>query len=256
MRKKYLGITLALLAALTAIGLVIYRWQTAGFKWNDFADSLRQVDWNWLSAGQFLILLTYLGRALRWEVMLRPLCRRTNLWRIFSATAIGFTAVVLFGRAGEPVRPYLIAKKEGLTFSSQIAAWVVERILDLLMVLVIFGIALTQVSRSAIQPSPMFRVILQAGGLTAGIAGKSRTRSIALPSADVSRSLQRRPPAVFRHDAQPSAPSTKINRSPMADHAHIARSFHIAVFRRSRPGSVSFVGSIAEKRNLSNHHRL
>ena len=54
----------------------------------------------------------------------------TSLWRVFSATAIGFTAVVLFGRAGEPVRPYLIAKKEGVTFSSQVAAWVVERILD------------------------------------------------------------------------------------------------------------------------------
>ncbi len=78
---------------------------------------------------------------------------------------------MLFGRAGEPVRPYLIAKKEGVSFSSQIAAWIVERILDLLMVLLIFGIALTQISHSAIEPGPKTKIIFEAGGYTAGITG-------------------------------------------------------------------------------------
>ncbi len=118
-----------------------------------------------------LVLATYAGRALRWEVMIRPLRKDASLWGIFTATAIGFTAVVLFGRAGEAVRPYLIAKKENVTFSSQIAAWVLERILDLMMILLIFGIALTQVSSSAIQPGPRARVALEAGGYTAGITG-------------------------------------------------------------------------------------
>ena len=123
------------------------------------------MDWSWLALAVALVLATYVGRALRWEVMLRPLRKDASLWRIFTATAIGFTAVVLFGRAGEPVRPYLIAKNENVSFSSQIAAWIVERILDLLMVLLIFGIALTQVSSSAIQPGPKTRVILEDGRL-------------------------------------------------------------------------------------------
>ena len=118
-----------------------------------------------------LILATYVGRAMRWEVMLRPLTKQAHLWRLVVATCIGFTAVVLFGRAGEPVRPYLIARKEGVSFSSQVAAWLVERILDLLMVLLIFGIALTQISRSGIQPGPHIRSALQAAGLLAGITG-------------------------------------------------------------------------------------
>ena len=108
--------------------------------------SLRHVDWSWLVPGVCLDPgdLRRPGTALGGHA---PAAGKTpDLWRIFTATAIGFTAVVLFGRAGEPVRPYLIAKKEGVSFSSQIAAWIVERILDLLMVLLIFGIALTQVS--------------------------------------------------------------------------------------------------------------
>jgi uncharacterized protein (TIRG00374 family) len=162
------------LAVATAVALVAYvawRLYRSGFSWADFAASFRHVDWSWLALALGLVLATYVGRALRWEVMLRPLRKDASLWRIFTATAIGFTAVVLFGRAGEPVRPYLIAKKEGVSFSSQMAAWVVERILDLLMVLLIFGLALTQVSHSAMEPGPKTRVVLETGGYVAGLFG-------------------------------------------------------------------------------------
>ena len=171
MTKKHFGIGLAIAVAVGAAAYAIWRWRDSGFSWADFAASFHHVDWSWLSLAFALVMATYVGRVLRWEVMLRPLRKDASLWRIFTATAIGFTAVVLFGRAGEPVRPYLIAKNEGVSFSSQIAAWIVERILDLLMVLLIFGLALTQVSHSAIEPGPRTRVVLQVGGYTAGLTG-------------------------------------------------------------------------------------
>lgn len=169
--KKKIGLAFGLIAGAAALAFVVYRWRTSGFSWQAFTGSLRNADWNWLTLSLILILFTYLGRALRWEVMLKPLAKRPNLLGILEATCIGFTAVVLFGRAGEPVRPFLIARKEGVSFSSQVAAWVVERILDILMILLIFGIALTQVSHSAIQPSPRIKGILQAGGAAAGVTG-------------------------------------------------------------------------------------
>jgi len=171
LKKQHVGAGLGVLAILAAVLFVAYRWRHSGFVWGKFAAVFRDVDWSWLSLAALLILATYVGRALRWEVMLRPLTNRVHLSRLVVATCIGFTAVVLFGRAGEPVRPYLIARKEGVSFSSQIAAWLVERILDLLMVLLIFGIALTQISRSGIQPGPQIQSALQAAGLLAGITG-------------------------------------------------------------------------------------
>ena len=171
MKKQHLWIGVGVLLAVAAIGFLLYRWRTAGFDWNQFLAALRYVSWGWLLLSALVILASYFGRVLRWDVLLRPLRGDGSLWRIFTATAIGFTAVVLFGRAGEPVRPYLIAKKENVSFSSQIAAWIVERILDLLMILLIFGIALTQVSSSAIQPGPRFRVVLEMGGYIAGLTG-------------------------------------------------------------------------------------
>src|SRR5580704_3730353 len=169
MTRRRMGIIAALAGVAAVLGFVIYRWRSSGFAWREFVDALRNVDWLWLAAALVLILATYFGRALRWEVMLRPLAKDASFRRVLVATCIGFAAVVMFGRAGEPVRPYLIAKKEGVSFSSQVAAWLVERILDLLMVLVIFGIALTQISKGAIDPGPRFESVLHAGGYFAGL---------------------------------------------------------------------------------------
>jgi hypothetical protein len=155
-----------------AAGFVGYhRWRTSGFAWAEFTGAVAGMDWSWISAALAAVLATYVGRTLRWEIMLRPLTDKASLKRIFVATCIGFTAVVFFGRAGEPVRPFLISKAEGVSFSSQVAAWVVERILDLLMVLVVFGIALTQVGRSSVRPGPWFQTTLEAAGYTAGVTG-------------------------------------------------------------------------------------
>ena len=169
--KARIGIALALAVAVAVVILALHRWHTSGFSWHAFAGSLRNVDWNWLAGALVLILGTYVGRALRWEVMLRPLAPNPSFIRLLGATCIGFTAVVLFGRAGEPVRPFLISRNEGVSFSSQVAAWVIERILDVLMILIIFGIALTRVSHSAIQSSPHIAFILRAGGAAAGVTG-------------------------------------------------------------------------------------
>ena len=70
-------------------------------------DTFSRLRWGWVATASALGLLTYVGRALRWQVMLKPLTARSSFLNLMKATAIGFTAVVLFGRPGEFVRPYL-----------------------------------------------------------------------------------------------------------------------------------------------------
>ncbi|MGH9592919.1 MAG: lysylphosphatidylglycerol synthase transmembrane domain-containing protein, partial [Bryobacteraceae bacterium] len=171
MKKHHLGAVSGVAVLTAALGYVYFRWRDSGFAWTKFIAALRGVSWNWLLLALVLILATYVGRAMRWEIMLRPLTKGVQLWPLVVATCIGFTAVMLFGRAGEPVRPFLISRRQGVSFSSQIAAWVVERMLDLLMVLVIFGIALTQVSHSGVAHSDTVRTTIKAGGFLAGITG-------------------------------------------------------------------------------------
>ncbi len=155
-----------LLGIAAVAGLVWFaaRWREQGFEWEEFAQTWTTLHPGWLAAATAFALSTYVGRALRWRVLLLPVRPHPNLWNLISATTIGFTAIVLFGRPGEFVRPYLIAIKEEVPFSSQLAAWLVERIYDLLTALLIFGFALTRVQASGLPVGPNLAWILQVGG--------------------------------------------------------------------------------------------
>ncbi|MGD0014251.1 MAG: lysylphosphatidylglycerol synthase transmembrane domain-containing protein [Bryobacteraceae bacterium] len=162
-----------LAAALTALVLwaVHNHWYRGRFQWGKFAESFLEIEWKWVVASSALALASYYVRALRWSVMLKPLQPTSNAWRLFKATAIGFTVVVLLGRPGEFVRPYLIALKERVPLSSQFASWLLERILDLLAVLVIFSYAASRIGHSHANLGPPFRWSLEAGGWAAALLG-------------------------------------------------------------------------------------
>ena len=107
---------------------------------------------------------TYYGRALRWAVFFRPLVPHPSLWNLNKATIIGFTAVILLGRPGEIVRPYLISVKEKTPLTSQLAIWFLERLFDLLFALLVFGFGLSRVQSSRGQIGGQLERFLQAGG--------------------------------------------------------------------------------------------
>jgi len=135
-----------------------------GFDWRLASAGFLRLHWSWLALALVPIFSTYGVRALRWSVFLRPLKANPSLSNLLSATVIGFTAITLFGRPGEFVRPYLIALKERVPATSQFAAWVLERIFDLLMALLLFGFALTKVQASGMQVSPNLEWVLVFGG--------------------------------------------------------------------------------------------
>ena len=59
---------------------------------------------------------------------------------VFRTTVIGFAAsAVLPARAGEVIRPYLLARREGLSATAAFATIIVERILDLVAVLLLMA---------------------------------------------------------------------------------------------------------------------
>jgi len=69
------------------------------------------------------------------------------------------------------VRPYLIASKEKVSTSSQMAALLLERIYDILIVLAIFGYALSRVLRSDAALGPALAWVFATGGwLVAALA--------------------------------------------------------------------------------------
>jgi len=130
-RNRYLlyGLLGLLLAALFWLQFRTWR----GFAWERFwqetGHAVRGSGLFHVIAGIAFTYLAYILRALRWRIFLRPV-KNARTVELIAPTIIGFTGIALLGRLGELIRPYLIARKQGLPFPSQLAVWAVERIFD------------------------------------------------------------------------------------------------------------------------------
>jgi uncharacterized protein (TIRG00374 family) len=91
---------------------------------------IRQAD-AWLVAlSGAITVLTMVLRALRWQYLLAPI-GQAHFNAAFRTTIIGFAAsAVLPARAGEVIRPYLLARQEGLSATATFATIIIERVLD------------------------------------------------------------------------------------------------------------------------------
>lgn len=165
------GFWIPCLLLLAALAFLVWRGRQTGFDPAEFASAFRQVHWGWIAAAWAVGLLSYVGRTVRWMVMLRPLAPAARFRDVLSATIVGFTAVYLFGRPGELVRPWLIARSAKASFPSQIAALVLERIYDTLLILAFFGYALASSIRIHPSAGPELRWLVAKGGWIIGITG-------------------------------------------------------------------------------------
>jgi uncharacterized protein (TIRG00374 family) len=105
-------------------------------------DATRHAHLGWIAVACIVTLQTYVLRAARWQILLAPI-GRARFGPAFRTTIIGFTASFLLpARIGEVLRPYLLARHERLNAASAFATIVVERILDMITVLLIFGLGI------------------------------------------------------------------------------------------------------------------
>ncbi len=129
MEKKRALITAVVVALL---GILIYtqfkEWRN--FDWATFWAETHKVRKIHILHGILLIYIAYALRALRWKIFLKPI-KNASFLGLLPPTLIGFTGLALLGRPGEFIRPYLIARRENLSVSSQIAVWTIERIFDM-----------------------------------------------------------------------------------------------------------------------------
>ena len=101
--------------------------------------SVRAARADFLLLAVLMTCATFVIRAERWQYLLSPL-GRTRFSVVFRATVIGFAASALLpARAGEVIRPYMLARREGLSATAAFATIIVERILDLVAVLLLMG---------------------------------------------------------------------------------------------------------------------
>jgi glycosyltransferase 2 family protein len=127
------------------LGVLVYAqfrtWKN--FDWRTFWLQTDNINLRHIVHGIGLIYISYFLRALRWKIFLRPVRPKSSAMGLLPPTIIGFTGLAILGRPGELIRPYLVARRENLSFASQLGVWAIERIFDIggftiLMVAAIF----------------------------------------------------------------------------------------------------------------------
>jgi uncharacterized protein (TIRG00374 family) len=124
-----------LIALLILAGLVAIAYQSrhkihlADFTWRKFVDSVGQ-------ANVLLLILCLLGiygcyaiRAVRWQRFCKYV-GPTTFVNTYAGTLMGFASIFVLGRAGEPVRPLLLARKDRLPVASMFGIFFLERFSD------------------------------------------------------------------------------------------------------------------------------
>src|SRR5262249_18499513 len=152
----------------TAVLLVLF---ARGVHLPQVMDQVIDADIPFLIVALIAASSAYVLRAWRWQFLLRPM-KKTQFASAFRATAIGFAASFLLpGRTGEVLRPYLLARREGLSAVAAFATVIVERLLDMIGVLLLFAafLSLADVA-GTIKNASMFHTVQTAGLLAGGVS--------------------------------------------------------------------------------------
>ena len=139
---------------------------------------VRQADRLSMLGGVFFVAVTYVARAIRWQYLLAPV-GPTRFRTAFRTTIIGFAALTLLPlRVGDLLRPYLLARQERLNLSATLATVAMERVLDMMSVLVLLGLflwfggdatALSPSAVTALAEVKFWATVLAVGGIVTSV---------------------------------------------------------------------------------------
>lgn len=113
-----------------------------------------------------IVIASHYLRAMRWKILINPIHKHTKTFNLFSAIMIGYGINNIIPRGGELVRPYVIAKREGIPIASLIGTVVLERFFDVLNLLLFISMAtliFTEKLRIALPSVSTSQMIVYAG---------------------------------------------------------------------------------------------
>lgn len=139
MNRKLLSAAKILLFLGLGVGLLW--WQYHGFndqQRTDFLFGLRHANYLWFGVAVIIGALAHLSRALRWRMLLEPLGHKTRTGSLFFSVMIGYLANYALPRLGEVMRCGVLAREEKVPFQESFGTVIVERIIDMLCLLLVF----------------------------------------------------------------------------------------------------------------------
>jgi glycosyltransferase 2 family protein len=129
-RKDIVRIIVAIGVAVMGLYLALQ-----GVNFKDVGQALRHANWAWIVVAELLVLVTLVVRAQRWRIFLG---RKLSLHETFGLIGIGYlVSGVVPLRAGDPARAIVASLRGPVSAMGALSTVVVERTLDMLIIVMI-----------------------------------------------------------------------------------------------------------------------
>lgn len=104
--------------------------------------AFKEANYTWIVAAMIISGLSHWFRALRWKMLLAALGHQPKVSTTFFAVMIGYLANFALPRLGEVSRCGVLTKYEKIPFSESFGTVITERAVDVICLLIIFGLTL------------------------------------------------------------------------------------------------------------------
>ena len=160
-KARWLSILISLGVSL---GILVYL--AFAINWRGFLSEMNRVSWVSCLPLVPILLASFWIRAIRWRYLL-PENPTIPTATLYHATCLGFMGTCILPlRAGEFIRPLVLSRWQGVSFSTAFASIVSERVFDVLTLLAFFALCLGQIGNA---PKELIFVARSLGVLALGI---------------------------------------------------------------------------------------
>lgn len=118
-------------------GLLYFAIHNLELDYQKISDGFNNAHWGWLAAALCFSLVSHWLRAARWSLMLEPLGTKPRVLHSFYAVMIGYVFNFAIPRMGEVSRCGVLNQTDQIPVSQSLGTVVVERIFDLLVLLLL-----------------------------------------------------------------------------------------------------------------------
>lgn len=124
------------------LGVFLFSRVYKEFNINEFGHALKDLKWSWIILSLVFSLLSHLSRALRWNMLIRPMGHNPRVMNTFFSVMIMYATNLVIPRGGELARCTVLSRNEKIPFGKLVGTVVTERATDTLILLILVFVSI------------------------------------------------------------------------------------------------------------------
>lgn len=124
------------------MGILLLYFAFRGIALDELSATLKRANFWWIGLSLLFAALSFFSRARRWMLLIEPLGFNPTFWHTYHSLMIGYLSNFALPRLGEVTRCVTLGQREKIPVDSLFGTVIVERVIDLLMLILIMLVLL------------------------------------------------------------------------------------------------------------------